>query len=150
MGGPRNLSASEACFPMQTPSFCQEQSCLYGTRLPFRLQARAAVGASIGCKEASCPNRKNLTGSPAGLGRLWVCQQVSEKQVRKEEQWWLRETAGAAPAPQMTALSVTFTHSSPCRSCPDPEGGQPSSWPFVSSSKFAQSRCCIRSSDLLP
>ena len=88
MGGPRNLSASEACFPMQTPSFCQEQSCLYGTRLPFRLQARAAVGASIGCKEASCPNRKNLTGSPAGLGRLWVCQQVSEKQVRKEEQWW--------------------------------------------------------------
>lgn len=147
MGGPGNLSASEACSPMQTPSPCQEQSCLYGTRLPFHLQARAAVGALMGYKEASCPNWKNLTGSPVGLGRLWVCQQVSEKQVRREEQWWLRETAGIAPAPQMTTLSVTFTHSSPCRSRPDPEGGQPSSQPSVSSSKFAHSRCSTWSSE---
>lgn len=83
-GSPGNLSASEACSPVQTPSPCQEQSCLYGTRLPFHLQAKAAVGALMGCKEASCPNWKNLTGSLARLGRLWVCQQVSEKQVPRK------------------------------------------------------------------
>lgn len=63
-GSPGNLSASEACSPVQTPSPCQEQSCLYGTRLPFHLQAKAAVGALMGCKGGFLPKLEKPDRQP--------------------------------------------------------------------------------------